>query len=111
MAARRKDVDRPVMDMAGAVTAPPGTAARSFLEEQADEDRGDAKTKHANKGLRTAKDLVATMMKSAAHGLASDSDVVKVACLEELAELGNSVRDGARAAMRQMKAENKNVQE
>ena len=112
MAARKsKAGDRPVMDMGGQVAAPEGTAAKTFLDEQADADRGDAKTKHANKGLRTSKDLVATMAKSAAHGLASDSDAVKIACLEELAELGNSVRDGARAALRQMKAENRNVQD
>lgn len=112
MAARKnRAADRPLMDMSG---QPPEAAApdvRNFLVDAAEDDRLDAKTKHLNKGLRTAKDLLATMTKSAAHGLASDSDAIKDACLEELAELGGSVRDSSRAAKRSATKENRNLQE
>lgn len=110
MASRRKsssdDGDRPMMDMGG--TAPETPA--DFMAAQADDDRKSAKEKHANKGLRSAREMVACMTKSVAHGLASDSDAVKASCLEELAELGNAVRDACRAAIRKSASENRNVQ-
>lgn len=110
MAAKKKnrDQDRSVMDASS--VAPDKVPAKSFLAEQADDDRLDAKAKHANKGLRSAKDTVATMAKAIAHGLASDSECVKLACLEEIADLGNSVRDGSRAAIRSAKTETRNLQ-
>ncbi len=97
----KRDQDRPVMDAA---------SSPDFMRKQAEEDRVDAKTKHLDRGLKTARDAVATMAKSAAHGLASDSHEVKLACLEELATLGNHCRDATREAMRKAKGEKKNVQ-
>lgn len=108
MASRRRstsDGDRPMMDMGGT----PENAS-DFMAAQADDDRKAAKEKYANKGLRSARETVATMTKAVAHGLASDSDGVKASCLEELAELGNAVRDICRAAMRKSATENRNVQ-
>jgi hypothetical protein len=84
--------------------------AAGFLGDQADEDRDTAKTSQAAKGLRTAKDLVGVMAKAIAHGLASESDGVKLACLEEVADLGNAARDACRAAMRDAKKETRNLQ-
>lgn len=107
MARKPKEQDRTYMD----ASAPAAQDdAKNFLAEKADDDREDAKAKHANKGLRTAKDLLGTMVKAVAHGLSSDSDDVKRACLDEVAELGNAVRDAARAAMRASKTETRNVQ-
>jgi hypothetical protein len=105
---KKRDQDRGVMDAAS--VSPDKVSAQDFLSGQADDDRMDAKAKHANKGLKAAKDMVATMAKAIAHGLASDSDSVKLACLEEIADLGNSVRDGSRAAIRSAKSENRNLQ-
>jgi hypothetical protein len=85
--------------------------AKNFLSAQADDDRKDAKAKHLSKGLRTAKELVATMQKSVAHGIASQADEIQRVCLDELAELGNAIRDAARAAIRNSTSEAKNVQE
>lgn len=108
MAAKKKTQDRQFMDASGGAAT--SEDAKSFLEGQADEDREDAKARHANKGLKNAKDLVATMAKAVAHGLASESEAVKAACLEEIADLGNAVRDGCRAALRAAKTETRNVQ-
>ena len=107
---RKKDQDRVFMDAAGAPPAATKAEAADFMHEKADEDRTDAKIRHADKGLRSAKETLATMVKAVAHGLASDSDAVKAACLEEVADLGNAVRDGCRAALRAAKTEKRNVQ-
>lgn len=98
---KERDQDRPIMDRAG---------DKDFLRKQADADRKDAKTRHLDKALKTAREAVSTMAKAAAHGLASDSWDAKEACLEELATLGNHVRDEAREGMRNAKGEKKNVQ-
>lgn len=93
----KRDQDRTVMDAASAATP-------DFMRAQAEDDRRDAVTRSLDKGLKVAKDAVAQMAKAVAHGLASDSDAMKEAVLEELATLGNHVRDEARAAMRRAKA-------
>lgn len=108
MAARKRTQDRPMMDMGG---TPPAEEAKNFMEAKADEDRGDAKSKHANKGLRTAKDLLNEMAKAVAWGLATDDDDVKHMALEKTGDLGNAVRDACRAAMRAASTEKRNLQE
>lgn len=106
---KKKDQDRHVMDASS--VDPQRVPASDFLAGQAEEDREDAKARHLNKGLKTAKELCATMAKAIAHGLASDSEAVKLACLEEIGDLGGGVRDGSRAAIRAGKKENRNLQE
>jgi hypothetical protein len=100
--------DRQVMDMSSQAAE---VSAKTFLDDQADEDRTDAKASHANKGLKAAKELLGTMTKAVAHGLSSENDSVKQACLDEVAELGNACRDACRAAIRSAKAETRNVQD
>jgi hypothetical protein len=116
MAARkRKSGDRPLMDMGGTPPQPAddtkGKDAAGFLGEAAEDDREDARTKHANKGLRSAKDAVSAMAKHVAAGLASDTEDLKLALLSEIADLAAAVRDGSRAAMRACKAETRNLQD
>lgn len=117
MASKKKGTqDRPVMDMGGTVPEPLSKATQlevksaGFLGEKAEEDREDARTQHANKGLRNAKDTLATMTKAVAHGLSSDSEATKHHVLAEVADLGNAVRDGCRSALRSSKGEKRNVQ-
>ena len=104
------------MDMGGTAPESLSNAAQlevksaGFLGDKAEKDREDARTTHANKGLRNAKDLLSTMTKAVAHGLSSDSEATKHHVLTEIADLGNAVRDGCRAALRASKAENRNIQ-
>lgn len=106
MAPRGRTQNRPLMDMGG---TPPAASdgdkktAKHFMAAQADDDKTDAKAKAANKGLRSAKDNLATMTKLCTAAIATDSDDVKLSCLQEIADLGNAVRDGCRAAMRAVK--------
>lgn len=110
---RKSDAgDRPVMDMGGTQPdAAAKAAAKTFLDEAADQDRGDAQTRHANKGLRQAKEHVQTLAKHCASALASDSMTIKLALLDEIADLGAAIRDGCRAASRDAKKETRNLQE
>lgn len=112
----KRDQDRSVMDASGAPKLAPVAATKdkdakkNILTETADKDRTDAKARHLSKGLSDAKNLIATMAKATAHGIASESDKVKRDVLDELADLGNAVRDGAREAIRNAKVEKRNVQ-
>lgn len=108
-----KTQDRTYMD---ASSAPKPTAvqtdkaAKTFMDRQADEDREDAKASHCNKGLKTCKDLLDQMRKAVDHGIATEHDGQKRACLAEVGDLGNAVRDCAREAVRNSKTEKRNLQ-
>tara|TARA_R110000796_G_scaffold229663_6_gene347092 strand:+ start:1271 stop:1717 length:447 start_codon:yes stop_codon:yes gene_type:complete len=93
---RGDDRDRSIMDKAGA-TSP------TFLHEQANLDRQDAATAALDKALGKCKELAAAIVKSIAHAQATETDEMKMACLDEIATLGNKCRDKARTAIRDAK--------
>ena len=101
-----KDGDRQLMDASG------GTAAKGkdFLQQKKAEDKMDAKAKKLNKGLRNAKESNKVLVTALAHGMATESDEAKKACLEEVATLAESIRDGSRTALREAAAETRNLQ-
>lgn len=103
----RDDKDRAVMDAASQVKPGP---AKGYMHDQADLDRGDARSTKLNKALTKVKDDCASMSKAIAHAQATDHDDMKVACLDEIATLGNSIRDAARKAIRDAKQPAPNVQ-
>lgn len=113
MARKKKGTqERPLMDMSGAADhAAEGGVVESFLEEQADEDRRDAKSKHLDTGLNDAKETVAVMKKLADAGQATDADSLKVALLEQMSELADGLANSSRKAVRDAKAEKRNVQD
>lgn len=86
------------------------TPEESFMEAQADDDRTDARSRILKSGLETVKEHAGDMSKLAAAGLATEDESLRAALLNELATLGESVRDGARKAVRESKAETRNVQ-
>lgn len=96
--------DAPIMDKAGAKKGP------GYMGNQADLDRGDAKAAKLEKGLADVKDSAAQMVKAIAHGIATDSDEMMSAVLDEVATLGNGIRDRARKALRDWKAPARNEQ-
>jgi hypothetical protein len=87
-----------------------GKPAAGYMADQAEEDRTDAKAAKLEKGLAAVKDMAAQMAKGIAHGIATDSDEMMAAVLDEVAALGNAIRDRARKALRDYKAPAKNVQ-
>jgi len=108
---KAKTQDRQFMDASSAPTAKQtDKKAKTFMDKQADEDRDDAKATHCNKGLKSCKDLLDQMSKAVAHGIATEHDGQKRACLAEVGDLGNAVRDTARQAVRDSKVEKRNLQ-
>lgn len=89
---------------------PEQDAEQSFFDAQADDDRTDARSKILKTGLESAKQHAGDMAKLAAAGLATEDESLRAALLNELATLGESVRDCARKAVRESKAETRNVQ-
>lgn len=82
----------------------------NFMKGQADEDVANAKVEHCGKGLRTAKDLLSTMQKAVAHGLATDDDDMKRSCLAEIGECANAVRLACKRAIEDSEKETRNLQ-
>jgi hypothetical protein len=88
-----------MIDKAGASNVKTPT----FMHERANLDKQDAATAALDKALCKTKELVATMAKSIAHAQSTESDDMKMACLDEIATLGNKARDKARAAINDAK--------
>lgn len=84
--------------------------AKTFMDKQADSDRDDAKTEHCAKGFKKVRDLVGRISKAAAHGLATEEPAQMRSCLTEIGNLGNSIRDTAREAVRNSRDEKRNLQ-
>jgi hypothetical protein len=98
------------MDLSGA-TEQEKSAAATFLQEQASDDRKTTKAKAAEDGLKRAKAAAATINKALAHGLATEDDDVRLMVLKEIADLGSEIRTACDAACRKLKAENRNGQD
>lgn len=82
----------------------------TFMHDKADLDRTDARTSKLQKGLSDCKEHAATMVKAIAHGIATESEEMVLAVLDEVANLGATIRDRAKRAIREGKASQNNEQ-
>ena len=80
-----------------------GTVTKSFMHDQANLDKQDAVTAALDNALGKTKTLSATIAKSIAHAQSTESDEMKIACLDEIADMSNSIRDKSRQAIRDAK--------
>jgi hypothetical protein len=110
MGRKKGNQDRPLQDMSGQQFEDDGVGA-DYLAGQAEEDRRDAKTKHLDTGLTQAKQIAGDMVKLAAAGMATDQGDLKAALLNELADKAAELTTGSRKAVRDAKAETRNVQD
>lgn len=90
--------------------AEPSEAERSFMDEQADSDREAAKASHVDDGLKAIAEQVDRLKKGIAYAKAEHDAAVKLAVLTAVADTAAAIADDARRAVRNARAENRNLQ-
>lgn len=81
-----------------------------FMHAQAEADRADTKARHVDDGLEAALEMVNRMRKGLAYAAAVHDLDVKLTVLNEIADTAASVAEDARRALRDAKAEKRNLQ-
>ncbi|MCR9245644.1 MAG: hypothetical protein NXI31_11480 [bacterium] len=84
--------------------------AGGFMGEKANEDRKATKASHIDDGLKALKDQNARMTSGIAYAMKVGDYDVKMTVMNEIADTAAAIRDDARRAVRNAKAENKNLQ-
>lgn len=81
-----------------------------FMKETADGDRKKTKAKHVDDGLKAVAEMVDRMKKGLAYAACLHDLEAKLAVLSEVADTAANVTDDARRAVRNAKAEKRNLQ-
>ena len=81
-----------------------------FMGKQKSKDKKDTKARHANGGLESAKTMIASMAKGVSYATTVEDLDTKLAVLTEVADTAAKVADDARLAVRNARAEKRNMQ-